>query len=608
MLSTFRSASFVKAMMLTVAVAFVGLMVFDWGADITGRSRARVGDTLGMVNGQKISIKHFEEVLRNAILQAKAQGNPEPDNAQLVRQEWDRLVSQILFAQQIDAFGLSVSDKEVNFYNRLQPPPAIQQYEMFQTEGEFDRTKYSRFLDDPSTYSNPQTKRFVLQIESIARQNLLSQKLQGLVAGAVRVTGPEVRRAYLDAHEKVRVTYAGVEASSIGDSLVSVSDAEIEAYYESHSDDFHQDAAIRADYVSFSKAATPRDERVTSEEARAIAEDIRAGMDFSRLAENNSDDPGSAKKGGDLGFFGRGRMIKAFEDTAFALDPGQVSEPFRTQYGWHILKVEERKGEGDSLQVRARHILLQVRPGRDTLDSLRYEADEFVDLALQAGFSAAVETRGLEASTTGFLTAGSFFPLLGNRTSGLVKWFLESDPGRVSSAFETDDAILVFCLKDSRAAGPRPLDEVRAQVVSRLKSKAKVEIARQRCSGLEAAARAGKALKSEAEGLGLRYAEPPPFARDDFVPIVGRRNAFVGAAFRLDPGEVSGVVSTDRGAYVLQVLERIPVEESDIEAAEEGTADRLIGQKRNEMFSTWFAHIREQAEIVDNRHHFYRSF
>ena len=122
------------------------------------------------------------------------------------------MVNRILLDQQIGKYGLSVSDKEVNFFNRVQPPPLAQSVQDFQTDGRFDPAKYVRFLDDPATYSNPRLKQYVLWFEDAARRALLDRKLQGLAASAARVTTPEVRQAYVSANEKVRVAYAGIEA------------------------------------------------------------------------------------------------------------------------------------------------------------------------------------------------------------------------------------------------------------------------------------------------------------------------------------------------------------------------------------------------------------
>ena len=606
MLKNLRNVVLIKAMMWIVAISFVALMVFDWGAG--GMTCAGPGDTVGVINGQKISHQQFVEALRDASRQAKARNNAEPEESQLISQIWDQMVAQILYAQQIEAHEIAVSDAEVNFINRNQPVEWVQNQEVFQTDGNFDPEKYGRFLDDPGTYSSPERNQFVLSAEYAVRQAVLISKLQEMVAGGVRVTSAEVREAFVRQKEKVRVAYAAIEAYSIADSLVSVSDEQIQAYYSGHPDEFHREAAVNASFVAFEKKPSAADEADAEAEIRDLLSEVRAGGEFAALARSHSEDPGSAERGGDLGFFGRGRMVKPFEEAAFALEPGAISEPVRSQFGWHILKVEERKGEGDGLEVRARHILLKIRPGRDTLDSLRLESERFQERADEADFLTAVAEQGLQAKETGFITAGGYFPLLGNRTSGLVNSFLSASPGRVSPPYETEQGIYVFVLLARREAGPQPLDEVYNRIATRLKTTEKVNVASTRMAPLLEDVRSGRSLEDAAHSRDIRFAESKPFSRDDFVQGVGRRNAFTGAAFRLETGTTSGVVATDRGAYVLQLLEKEPIDEVEFKAEVPKLVERLRAEKQNEVLAAWFSDLKEQAEIIDNRHLFYSNF
>ena len=606
MLKNLRNVVLIKAMMWIVAISFVALMVFDWGAG--GMTCAGPGDTVGVINGQKISHQQFVEALRDASRQAKARNNAEPEESQLISQIWDQMVAQILYAQQIEAHEIAVSDAEVNFINRNQPVEWVQNQEVFQTDGNFDPEKYGRFLDDPGTYSSPERNQFVLSAEYAVRQAVLISKLQEMVAGGVRVTSAEVREAFVRQKEKVRVAYAAIEAYSIADSLVSVSDEQIQAYYSGHPDEFHREAAVNASFVAFEKKPSAADEADAEAEIRDLLAEVRAGGEFAALARSHSEDPGSAERGGDLGFFGRGRMVKPFEEAAFALEPGAISEPVRSQFGWHILKVEERKGEGDGLEVRARHILLKIRPGRDTLDSLRLESERFQERADEADFLTAVAEQGLQAKETGFITAGGYFPLLGNRTSGLVNSFLSASPGRVSPPYETEQGIYVFVLLARREAGPQPLDEVYNRIATRLKTTEKVNVASTRMAPLLEDVRSGRSLEDAAHSRDIRFAESKPFSRDDFVQGVGRRNAFTGVAFRLETGTTSGVVATDRGAYVLQLLEKEPIDEVEFKAEVPKLVERLRAEKQNEVLAAWFSDLKEQAEIIDNRHLFYSNF
>ena len=610
MLDKFRNVRFIKAMMWIVAAAFIGLIVFEWGADFTGRSTGPIGTTIGAVNGEEITHQHFQNLLREASRRARGDvdAGADLDEGLLIREIWNQLVTRILMRQQMDHLNITVSDVEVDHLNRVQPVAWVRDQEIFQTDGEFDSKKYAEFLNDPTTYSDPQRKQFVLGAESAARRSLRTRRLQEYVASSVRVTSAQIRQAFLDQHEKVRSAYVGIDARSIPDSLVSASNEEIRRYYDANRDRFFQDAAVMASYVTFPKIPTREDTLEIRSELDRILSEIRGGADFNPLARAHSEDPGSAQKGGDLGFFGRGQMVQAFEDTAFVLTPGTVSEPFLSPFGWHILKVEERKEEADGTEVRARHILLRIRPGRDTSDSLRLSAEAFRDRAQITGFDAAVAEYGFTASTTGFLTPGTPFPLLEGRASGLINAFLEASPGEISPIHETDDGIYLFSLIVKRDEGPRPLREVRSQVFRSVQSDKKVDIAKARLNAHLQDLKQGKSLKEIAEAHDLDYFETETFTRNDFVPNVGRKNAFIATAFQLQERGVSDVVTTSRGAYVIQSLERPPVDESEFNAEKSELGRRLMFKQGDEVFAVWFADLRDRAEIVDNRHHFYPSF
>ena len=607
MLASLRSATFVKAMMIIVAAAFVGLIVLEWGADYNSTSRSAT-NLVGVINGNEVSYEMFDQQLRGAYRLEKNRGVADPDLGRLVQQEWDNLITQTIIEEQIAKYQIQASDQEVDFFNRNNPPSEIRGIEFFQTEGNFDLSKYHLFLDTPTTYSDPNNKNIVLYAENRSREQLLSAKLQDLVAGSVKVTESEVRRAFKDKNTQVKVVYAGIEAGRIADSLVTVDNADLTDYYNAHRHDFKQDQSIRASFVTFQKTPSARDAQNVVDEINRIRNEIEKGGDFAELATDYSEDPGSARNGGDLSFFGRGQMVKAFEDTAFALSPGSMSQPFQTQFGWHILKVEDRRGEADSLQVKARHILLKIEPGRDTLDSLRVLAEDFVESANEGGFNGAASAMNLQTSDTGYITAGSFFPLLGNKTSGLVNGFLEQKEGTVSPTFESDRGIYVFALTGKREAGVRPMDEVQNQVAGRVRQNKKRDLAARRVGQLLAEISSGTSLETAATKLDLRYEEPEPFAKADFIPTVGSRNAFVGAAFQLEPGQMSDVVTTRNGAYVLRVIERIPASESDFDLEKATLTDQILGTKRNDLIAAWFTDLRDQAEVVDNRHRFYNEY
>lgn len=158
---------------------------------------------------------------------------------------------------------------------------------------------------------------------------------------------------------------------------VTVSEDEMKTYYETNQDEFMTPEAVRARHILI------RADRTASEEDKKKAEDIlkriKAGEDFAKLASDLSDDPGSKPRGGDLGFFQRGRMVKPFEEAAFALKPGEVSGIVESPFGYHIIKVEEKKESAlepyDQVKENIHQKLLQ--------DKRKSKVDEFIEKAME---------------------------------------------------------------------------------------------------------------------------------------------------------------------------------------------------------------------------------
>lgn len=607
MLKTMRNVGFIKAMMWVVSICFVGLIVLEWGADIGGRKTGRT--SVGKINGRAVSYQEFDALLKQAYRQQKDQGGKEADLGALVQETWERLVAETLLDEEIHRRGIVVSDAEVDYVNRHQPMEFVQNQQAFQTGGKFDPTKYNQFLDNPATYNNPQAAQFVRAVEGSIEKFLRTQKLQERIAAAVKVTDAEARQAYAEQREQIKAEYAAIEAGSIPDAEAPVSDAEVSAYYEAHKNDFEQGDAVRCDFVAFDKRPTAEDEKAVEAEVRRLLDRARKGEDFAQLAQEHSDDPGSAANGGDLGFFGKGRMVPAFEQAAFALQPGQVSEPVRTQFGWHILRVEERKTENGQEQVRARHILRKVEKGREAIDQLRDRAEVFLEQARKRGFAAAASAAGLQAHDTGFFSKGAFAPGLGNRTSGLVAFFLHRPEGEVSSLVENEQGFFVYALKGKRKAGIRPSDEVRQLVTARIQREKKVAAARRRMGQVATAVRSGVNLQDAARTAGATFDTTGLFTRQGFLPRTGSQNEFFGAAFRLtSPGQVSDVVTTDRAAYVIRLIERRPADEKGFSSAKDAIKASLSDQKRSLVFAAWFEDLKRRADIVDNRYMFFSEY
>ena len=589
-----------------VIFAFIGLIVVEWGADYSGAGINDAGDTVGVINGKTISLREFQDALRRVARQMPQEQRA--DQAVLVQQVWDYYVREIILSQEYERLGFEITDGEIAFYTRSNPPQAVREFETFQTDGAFDMDKYAQFIGNPANLSDPNNQALVLWIESTIERQLLDYRLQRMLRGTAQVSPNEARQYFAEANEKVRVEYA-FAPSDAADDEIEVADGDLATYYEENVADYEHPDQVKLEYVHFPKVASAEDSLEVKKEIGRLRQEIEAGEDFAELAAVVSDDEGSAARGGDLGFFGRGQMVGPFEEAAFALAPGELSEPVQTRYGWHLIKVEERLEESSGERVHARHILLRYQPSRTTEDSLRSRAEVFQEQATAEGFAATLAASGTEATTTNFLRKSQAVPGISASTTWLVNWFFEQEPGAVSQVIEDDSGLWVAQLVAKRPEGIAPLEELKDRLEPLVRARKKAERAAAQLEAVRREVGAGATLAQAAQNVGVEFHSPEAFARSESVEGLGRANAVIGAAFRLEKGRLSEVIEvaegSKRGAYLLKLLEKTPVDEEQFAAQREQVVAQLQAQREQEAVQNWFAHLYDTAEIEDNRHRFF---
>lgn len=586
-------------------LAFVALIVVEWGADWSSSSQA-TSNSVGAVNGREISHRQFQEALRIAAQQqARQQGSQRADDAQMVREVWDSIVRDILVSQEIERLEIAVSDKELDYYTRTQPPPAVQAIEAFQTDGQFDMAKYNSFLNDPSTYADANNKAFVLQVERMLHSQLLNFKLQRMLMETVQVTPSAVRQHFAERNEKAKVEYVFAPSAAVQDIDVPLNDADLQAYYDENLEDFRHPEQVRISYVFVANVATAADSVAVEKEANALYEELEAGADFARLARAMSQDEASSANGGDLGTFGRGRMVKPFEDAAFALEPGQVSKPVQTPFGWHLIKVEEKLEEEGEEKLKARHILLRYEPSRGTEEANRSQVEALEALAKDKGLEAAAADQGMQLSDSGWLNPGSTVRGLGPDTAWLVNMFFGSETGTLSRASGNDRGYWIAELAGKRGEGVADMEEVRLVLEREARLKKKSEIAAAKLADVRRQVEGGASLAEAAAAAELEVRDPEPFARSGYIAGVGRGGSFARAAFGLQAGELSQPTVHGRGAYLIRLVETVPLDEAQFEQEREQLELQLLQQRQYEALQLWEQHLRAAAQIEDKRHFFY---
>jgi peptidyl-prolyl cis-trans isomerase D len=587
-----------KIIMLVTALAFVGLMVFQWGMDITGRSTGGgLGGAIGRVDGTPVSYDRYMASYRNLYDQVQ-RGQEEPISSQQNREiedaAWDEVVNQVLIQQELARRGIQVTDEEILQAARFNPPPEFRENPAFQTGGVFDLQKYQQFLASPAADDF-----LLLQLEAYYRDVIPRGKLLRQVSSGIYVTDQELWEGWRDLNDQVTVRYVAMDPGTrVADDEVEVSDGEIRSYYVEQEHEFGVPARATVKVAVLPKTPLAVDSAASLEQASQIRRELLAGADFAEVAARESADPGSATNGGDLGTFARGQMVQPFDEYVFGANIGELSEPILTSFGYHVIEVMSRAGDS----AQARHILVEVSRTDESELQLLTLADSLDELAQDLSLDEAAGHLGLATTPLVVTPDFAFAAGAGSITEG-ADWALEeAQTGEVSPVFETSQAFYALELVESEAARTLTLEEALPSIEQTLRFRKKMErVMEEGGAWAERVRSEGMTLDELAAEHGLEVREAGPFGRSDFVPGLGRQNAAIGAAFGLTEGEVSDLVVTDTDAFILELVSRTPADSAAWEAQKEDQRLQLQGAFRQQRLAEWLEGLRENADISDQR-------
>ncbi len=582
-----------KPIMLFTAIAFVALMVFQWGMDITGISGGGLGE-IGSVNGDPVMYEEYMAAYRrlyDQVQRSQEELLSSQQNKDIEDAAFDEVVNQILIRQELQRRGITVTDREISEAARFNPPEDLRA-EFTDASGGLDLVSYQSFLA-------ALTPEQLLVLEAYYRDAIPRGKLFRQVASGVFVTDAELWQRYEDDNEQVEVRYIPMDPSTRYPAQdFTISDEDIEAYYRANEEEFEVPARASIRVVVLDKTPTPADTAATEARAAELRQEILDGADFADVATRESSDEASAALGGDLGVFPRGFMTPPFDSAVFAAPVGEVVGPVRTSFGYHVLEVLDRWAS-DSAQ--ARHVLVPVARTDESEIALLTLADSLEDLGEAMPLEEAAAAAGLTTNTVDITLDFPFVVGAGQVSEGADWVFEEASPGDVSPVFETATAFYAMELISSQPEGVLPLADARAAIESTLLFDRQMERSREDAQEVVDRIGGGAPLVNVAAELGLEVRSAGPFARSDFVPGLGRQNAAIGAAFGLQPGAVSGVVSTPANTFVIELTNRVQADSTAWMAQVQAQRQTAIAILQQQRLQEWIMALRTAARIVDRR-------
>lgn len=603
MMTKLREMTFIFIWILVIA--FVALMVFEWGMDISGiKGRSNI---VGEIDGNKITIQDFQQAIQNLYLQERESTGNDPDATRMEQirdQVWEQYIQRVLYSKEIRKRNIVATDAEIFLQITEFPqglPPVISQNPNFMTDGVFDMAKYKEALQNPQVDWTP--------IENYVREVLPFQKLQEIINASVMVTEQEIRDEFIDKNQKAKIEYLHIPVSAFTKDSIAVTDKEIEQYYRDNKDDFKVEEKRKLNYVIFSTDPTAADSLKVMQLAMDIKTDALAGEDFAKLADEFSEDPSARNNHGDLGYFERDRMVKEFSEAAFSAKPGEIIGPVKTSFGLHIIKIHDRKVEDGQEKVHASHILFKYAPSAVTIEEASDAANNFAEIAREDGFRISADRMKYEVNQTPEFTKGSYIPGFGQMSS-TVGWTFQSEINDVSNVFRTSRGYVVFELADILPAGYRPLKEVKNICRSRIEQAKRKNLAKKYAIKVQQKLSENISFKVIASNDSTKivlHDSTTQFTKSQSIPKIGYSPEILAAAFTITPMETSPLIETDRGVYFIKVLERTEINEEEFERQKNSIRMRLLNQKSQNFFNKWYEELKKQADIEDNRNLFYAS-
>ncbi len=358
---------------------------------------------------------------------------------------------------------------------------------------------------------------------------------------------------------------------------------------------------IKASHILLS-LPTPEKEAETNTLAKEIIARAKKGESFAALAQQYSTDPGSASQGGNLGWFGKGRMVKPFEEAALKGKVGEIVGPVKTQFGLHIIKVEGR----DNRELKLADIVLSLKAGSETLNKASQNAQDFAYLVKDGKFENHAKELNVEVKETGEFQKGGVVSGIGFNES-INKFAFNNDLDDISEVYQISSGYVVCKISEVKKESVKPLDEVKESIKFRLLRKKKIEKVQ------EIAAQKRSTLSDNASLLTLPTVDSKitadstgQFSPTGIIPKVGREFAFTDAAKTLEIGKVSQPIIGTRGYYLIKVLSRTPFDKAAFDAQKNVLSAQLVQQKKQQFIGEWIEKLKTQADIEDNRDQFFR--
>jgi len=606
-----------QVVMWTILVLFVTSMAIGGlvgGASITDIFGGRQGNEVGSLNGKPILFEDFNQLVSNEINRLDSQSGRQisDEEREYIRAVvWERLIADLIVQEQIEKNKIVVGDEEVLFQMKNNPPPFLQNSDAFQSFGRFDLEKYLDAVLNPGQIDWKPIEDFMQNVY------LPSYKLQQYISNAAAITTDDVfenyKKRFLNHKvEILHVTEKAIDQDFYNGLLANrPSEDELRDLYQKNLPDYDQPEQRYLKYVKWPILSNANDSLRVKLEAEDLIFRLNDGEDFALLANTYTEDPSNSAdpqnlKGGDLGWFNKGQLLPEFEVASFEAEKGTIVGPILTEYGYHVIKVNDKRTVDSNEQVNASHILLTIQPGRGTENDLKDTASIFALEATEYGFFTLADSLGIEVQDSNELRKESIFIDSFGVGRSAVNFAFNNVEGSTSDVIKNDNFFGVFFLDRIEEETVLSFENVKED----LKNEFLSEFRKNHLKTL------AQSIKEENQNemnfseiyknnQNLEYVAEANSALIGSFESIGKSNFIVGALSNAKEGDIIGPLPTIRGEAFVRVIDIADVVMSDFEEKKDAIKFSLIIDRQNAIWGNWLQALRDNADLKDYRYDFY---
>jgi len=609
----------IKVILFAIVIVFV-----FWGV---GSFRSRQASKVAAVNDEIITVSEFRRAYNNLIDQYRQRFGDNLNDSMIEMlkvkdQALNQLIDRAVVLQEAKKLDLRVTDAEV--------AESIMSVPVFQNNGTFDSRRYRRLLTQ--VHLTPE------EFEADQKNALLAEKLTRIVTGGAKISDGEARLWYDWKNASVNVDYVLFEpgrykdidpsAQQVADYFdehkenyktdpmvkaryvlfdpdaykgeVSVAEDEIVDYYDSNPDEFKTEKTVEARHIliKLDPGADEEADKAARAKAEKIAKMAKEGKDFAELAKTYSEGP-TKDKGGYLGKFQKSQMVKPFADKAFSMAPGEISDPVKTRFGWHVIKVESVEDATTKTLEESKDRIVAILKQRKARNLAYDRAEQFYETCYEKEDL----VNNAKTSNLSVLDAGSFTrrgpEALGNAKGQFAKAAFALKKDEISDIQDIDGRYYIIQATEIINAAVPELNAVKTSVRKDLIREMQSDKAREEAEAMAADLGAGKTFEESANTHGVTIKQTGLFKRDASIPDIGSDPQVTQAAFQLSS---SGDISKDpvkgrAGYYLIRLVEKKAPAAEGFESEKKNIKAMLLQRKQRTVMQDWINARKAESEI-----------